>query len=75
MKIITVKKYLFISFRSILTFENKTLFKITCLGLECETNSFSENFVKRYIFKNLNPELVETKDPPTITRIRNIKLF
>ena len=34
MKIITVKKYLFISFMSILTFENKTLFKITCLGFE-----------------------------------------
>ena len=72
-KIITVKKYLLISIKLIFTFENKTLFKSTCFGLECETNSFNENFVKRNIFKNLNPELVETNDPPIIIKIRNIK--
>ena len=74
-KIITAKKYLFISFKSILTFENNTLFNSTCFGFECETSSFNENLVKRNIFKNLKPELVETKDPPIITKIRNIKLL
>ena len=66
-------KYLFISFKSILTFENKTLFNSTCFGFECETSSFNENLVKRNIFKNLKPELVEKKDPPIITKIRNKK--
>ena len=74
-KIMTVKKYLFISFKSILTFENNTLFKRTCLGLECETSSFKENLVKRKILRNLMPELVENNDPPTITKIKKIKLF
>ena len=46
-KIITVKKYLLISFKSIFTFENNTLFKSICFGFECETNSLNENFVKR----------------------------
>ena len=32
-----------------------------------------EYFVKEYIFKNLKPELVEKKDPPIITKIKNIK--
>ena len=73
--IITVKKYLLMSLRSILLLENNTLFKRTCLGLEWETNSLNENLVKRNIFKNLSPELVETKEPPTITNIKNIKLF
>tara|TARA_B100000929_G_scaffold278823_1_gene255362 strand:+ start:502 stop:891 length:390 start_codon:yes stop_codon:yes gene_type:complete len=74
-KIITVKKYLFISLKPILTFENKTLFKSTCFGFECETSSLNENFVKRNIFKNLKPELVETRDPPIMIKIRNIKLL
>ena len=71
----TVKKYLFISLKPILTFENKTLFKSTCFGFECETSSLNENFVKRNIFKNLKPELVETRDPPIMIKIRNIKLL
>tara|TARA_B100001057_G_scaffold806_1_gene757 strand:- start:147 stop:329 length:183 start_codon:yes stop_codon:yes gene_type:complete len=29
--------------------------------------------IKEYIFINLNPELVEKKDPPIITNIKNIK--
>ena len=74
-KIITVKKYLFISCISIFTFENNTLFKSTCFGFECETSSLNENLVKRNILKNLKPELVETNDPPIITSTRNIKLF
>ena len=69
-KIINVKKYLFISLTSILAFENKTLFRITCLGLACDKSSLKENFVKRYIFKNLIPELVETREPPIITKIK-----
>ena len=46
-----------------------------CLGFACETNSLKENLVKRNIFKNLNPELVETNDPPIIIKIRNKKLM
>ena len=74
-KIITVKKYLLISFVSTLTLENNILFKSMCFGLECETNSLNENFVSKYIFKNLKPELVDTNDPPIITKMINIKLF
>ena len=29
---------------------------------------------KEYIFINLNPELVEKKEPPIITNIKNIKV-
>ena len=72
---IIVKKYLLISLKSILTFENSILFKKICLGLVCERSSLNENFVKRKIFKNLKPELVETREPPIITSIRNMKLF
>ena len=60
---------------SILTFENKTLFKSTCLGLECETSSLNENLVKINNLKKRKPELVETKDPPIITSIRKTKLL
>ena len=74
-KIITVKKYLFISSKLIFPLENNTLFKSTCLGFECETSSLNENLVNKNIFKNLRPELVETNEPPIITKIRNIKLF
>ena len=73
--IITVKKYLFTSFKSILTFENKTLFKSICFGFEWDNSSLKENLVKRKIFMNRSPELVETNDPPIITKIRNTKLL
>tara|TARA_B100001123_G_C14809671_1_gene827787 strand:+ start:349 stop:615 length:267 start_codon:yes stop_codon:yes gene_type:complete len=43
--------------------------------LECETNSLNENLHKRKILKNLKPELVETSDPPIITKIKKIKLL
>ena len=33
---------------------------------------FSEYLNKEKIFINLNPELVEKKDPPIITKIKNI---
>ena len=74
-KIIKLKKYFFMSSMSILTFENKTLFKSTCLGLECETSSLNENLVKINNLKKRKPELVETKDPPIITSIRKTKLL
>tara|TARA_Y100000741_G_C17965898_1_gene441824 strand:- start:249 stop:434 length:186 start_codon:yes stop_codon:yes gene_type:complete len=32
-----------------------------------------ENFIRVNIFKNLMPELVEKKDPPIITKIKNKK--
>ena len=73
--IITVKKYLFISLKSIFVFENNILLRMMCLGFECESNSLNENFVKRQIFKNLNPELVDTRDPPIMTKSKKIKLF
>tara|TARA_B100000524_G_C23400230_1_gene280250 strand:+ start:218 stop:391 length:174 start_codon:yes stop_codon:yes gene_type:complete len=31
-----------------------------------------ENFIREYILTNLNPELVEKKDPPTIINNKNI---
>ena len=73
--IITVKKYLFMSFKFILTLENKTLFKSICFGFEWDKSSLNENFVNRKTFINRNPELVETNDPPIITKIRNTKLL
>tara|TARA_B100001175_G_C19058596_1_gene425515 strand:+ start:258 stop:476 length:219 start_codon:yes stop_codon:yes gene_type:complete len=40
-------------------------------GLEYERISFKEYLNKKYIFINLIPELVEKKDPPIITSIKN----
>ena len=42
-------------------------------GFEWETNSFIENLNNKNNLKNLIPELVEKKDPPTIIKIKNIK--
>ena len=66
-KIKIVKKYLFISFVSKLILEKTSLFINTFLGLLKERIWLIEYLVKEYIFKNLKPELVEKKDPPTIT--------
>ena len=66
-KINIVKKYLFISFTLKLIFEKISLFINTFFGLLKERIWFIEYLVKEYIFKNLKPELVEKKDPPTIT--------
>ena len=69
-KIIIVKKYLFISLKSKLILENINLFIKTFLGLLKDKIWFIEYFVNEYIFKNLKPELVEKKDPPIITKIK-----
>ena len=66
-KISIVKKYLFISFVSKLILEKTSLFIKTFFGLLKERIWLIEYFVREYIFKNLKPELVEKKDPPTIT--------
>ena len=66
-KINIVKKYLFISLLSKLILEKISLFINTFFGLLKERIWFIEYLVNEYIFKNLNPELVEKKDPPTIT--------
>ena len=66
-KINIVKKYLFISFVSKLILEKTSLFINTFFGLLKERIWLIEYLVKEYIFKNLKPELVEKKDPPTIT--------
>ena len=66
-KITIVKKYLFMSFVSKLILEKTNLFINTFFGLLKERIWLIEYLVKEYIFKNLKPELVEKKDPPTIT--------
>ena len=69
-KIKIVKKYLLISLKSKLILENTNLFIKTFFGLLKDKSWFIEYLVKEYIFKNLNPELVEKKEPPIITKIR-----
>ena len=49
--IMTVKKYLFISFKSIFIFENSTLFNSICFGFEWESSSLNENFNNEKNFK------------------------
>ena len=66
----TVKKYLFISLILILMLENNNLFIKTFLGRLNERIWFNEYLVNEYIFKNLNPEPVEKKEPPIITNIK-----
>ena len=66
-KINMVKKYLFISFSWKLILEKTNLFINTFFGRLNERIWLKENLVKEYIFKNLRPELVEKKEPPTIT--------
>ena len=67
-KITIVRKYLFISWVAKLILENTSLFINTFFGLLKESIWFKEYFVKEYIFKNLNPELVEINEPPIITK-------
>ena len=62
-----VKKYLFISFSWTLILEKTNLFINTFFGRLNDKIWFIEYLVKEYIFKNLKPELVEKKEPPTIT--------
>ena len=72
-KIKTDKKYLLTISLSKLMSENNCLFEEIFIGFTCEIKLFNENLNKTYIFKNLRPELVEKKEPPTITRSKNIK--
>ena len=70
--IIIERKYLLISFISKFVFENKRRFINMFLGLLKESIWFRENLIREYILINLSPELVEKKDPPIITKSRNI---
>ena len=76
-KIIIEKKYLLISDFSVFSFINVTLFEYIWFGFVWDKRLFKENFNKLKIFKNLIPELVEKKEPPTITITKkiNIKLL
>ena len=71
-KIMIERKYLLISFNSKFVFEKSSRFMNIFLGLLNESIWFRENLIKEYIFINLIPELVEKKDPPKITKSRNI---
>ena len=66
------KKYFVISDRFIFLSKKLILFVKICLGLVWERSSLIENFVKLNNLKNLKPELVEKKEPPIITKIKNI---
>ncbi len=70
--IIIERKYLLISFISKFFFENKSRFINMFLGLLNESIWFRENLIREYILINLSPELVEKKDPPIITKSKNI---
>ena len=71
-KINIVKKYLLITLKSKLILVNISLFINMFLGLLKDKIWFSEYLNKEKIFINLKPELVEKKDPPIITKIKNI---
>ena len=68
----TDKKYLFISFCSILESISWNFLLKILLGFELDKISFIEYLNKKNIFKNRKPELVEKKDPPITTRIKKI---
>ena len=72
-KIRIVKKYLFISSKLKFVFANISLFIKMFLGLLKESIWLIEYLKSEYIFMNLKPELVEKKDPPIITKIKNRK--
>ena len=67
------RKYLLISFDLKFVFEKSSRFINIFRGLLKESIWLREKMIKEYIFINLNPELVEKKDPPIITNIKNIK--
>ena len=73
MKTIKDKKYLLTSsFLKLISRQRCLLIKIF-IGFTCEIKSLIENLNKAYSFKKRKPELVEKKDPPIITRIKNKK--
>ena len=72
-KIKIVKKYLLISLKSKLILVNINLFIKIFFGLLNDKIWFREYLNKEYTLINLKPELVEKKDPPIITKIKNTK--
>ena len=70
-KIIIEKKYLSVSNFSGFSFINVTLLEYIWFGLVCDRRLFKENLTKVKTLITLIPELVEKKDPPIITKIRN----
>tara|TARA_B100000123_G_scaffold235362_1_gene186246 strand:- start:255 stop:698 length:444 start_codon:yes stop_codon:yes gene_type:complete len=74
MKITIVKKYLLISLKSKLILVNINLFIKIFFGRLKERIWFIEYLNNEYNLINLNPELVEKKDPPIITNIKKIKV-
>ena len=70
-KITIEKKYLLISNFSVFSFINVTLLEYIWFGLVCDRRLFKENLIKVNTLITLIPELVEKKEPPIITKIRN----
>ena len=70
-KIIIEKKYLLISSFSVFSFIKVTLLEYIWFGLVCDRRLFKENLSKVNILITLIPELVEKKEPPIITNMRN----
>ncbi len=68
-----VRKYLLISLKSKLILVKRSLFIKIFFGLLNDKIWLIEYLNKEYILMNLKPELVEKKDPPMITKIKNIK--
>ena len=68
-----VKKYLFVSDLFVFDERRDTLFKYIWFGFVWESKLFSEYFINVNIFTTLKPELVEKKEPPIITKIKNKK--
>ena len=66
------KKYLLTSVTSNLEFENFNFVILTSFGLAWDNNSFLAKINNEYNFTNLNPELVEKKEPPIIVKINKI---
>ena len=73
-KIIIVKKYLFISELFVVESNKETLFEYIWKGFVCDNKLFIENFSKLKTLINLKPELVDRKEPPIITKIKKIKV-
>ena len=68
-----VKKYLFISVKSKLILVKMSLFMKIFFGLLNDKIWLREYLNNEYTLINLRAELVEKKDPPMITKIKNIK--
>ncbi len=67
------RKYLFISEISVFEFIKDTLFEYIWFGLVWDNKLFNENLIKLINLITLTPELVEKKEPPMMTSIKNKK--